>query len=66
MHMIQKASVDLGKAMDEAEVKKKLAQLGAYPHSMTPDEVTQFAVDQRRTWKPIAEKVAKEMVQPAR
>ena len=64
--IIQKASVDLGKAMDDAEVKNKLAQLGAYPHSMTPDEVTQFAVDQQRTWKPIAEKVAKEMVQPAR
>jgi tripartite-type tricarboxylate transporter receptor subunit TctC len=47
--------------MGDAEVKKKLAQLGAYPHPMTPDQVTQFATDQQRTWKPIAEKVAKEM-----
>jgi hypothetical protein len=47
--------------MDDAEVKRKLAQLGAYPRPMTPDQVTQFATDQQRTWKPIAEKVAKEM-----
>jgi hypothetical protein len=40
-------------------LKKKLAQLGAYPHPMTPDEVTRFAVGQQRTWKPIVEKVAK-------
>ncbi len=61
--IIQKASADLRVAMDDAEVKQKLAQLGAYPHAMTPDEVTQFATGQQRTWKPIAEKVAKEMAQ---
>lgn len=61
--IIQKASADLRVAMDDAEVKQKLAQLGAYPHAMTPDEVTQFAAGQQRTWKPIAEKVAKEMAQ---
>ena len=62
--IIQKVSVDLRKAMQDAEVKKKLAQLGAYVNAMTSDEVTQFAIDQQRTWKPIAEKVAKEMTQP--
>jgi tripartite-type tricarboxylate transporter receptor subunit TctC len=62
--IIQKASQDLRKAMDDADVKKKLAQLGAYVHAMTPDEVTQFARDQQRTWKPVAEKVAKEMAEP--
>ena len=61
--IIQKAGADLRVAMDDAEVKQKLAQLGAYPHAMTPDEVTQFATGQQRTWKPIAEKVAKEMAQ---
>jgi tripartite-type tricarboxylate transporter receptor subunit TctC len=61
--IIQKASADLRVAMDDAEVKQKLAQLGAYPHAMTPEEVTQFATGQQRTWKPIAEKVAKEMAQ---
>jgi tripartite-type tricarboxylate transporter receptor subunit TctC len=59
--IIRKASVDLRKAMDDAEVKTRLAQLGAYPHAMTPEQVTQFATDQQRTWKPIAERVAKEM-----
>jgi len=59
--IIQKASVDLRKAMDEVEVKRKLAQLGAYTHAMTPEQVTEFAIGQQRTWKPIAEKVAKEM-----
>jgi tripartite-type tricarboxylate transporter receptor subunit TctC len=61
--IVQKASADLRKAMDDAELKKKLAALGAYVHSMTPDEVTKFAQDQQRTWRPIAEKVAKEMTE---
>ena len=61
--MIQKTSVDLRKAMDDAEVKKKLAQLGAYVHAMTPEEVVQFAVSQQQTWRPIAEKVAAELGQ---
>lgn len=62
--IVQKASVDLRKAMDDADVKKKLAQLGAYVHAMTPDEVTQFARDQQRVWQPVAEKVAHEMSEP--
>jgi tripartite-type tricarboxylate transporter receptor subunit TctC len=47
--IVQKASVEiLRKAMDEAEVKKKLAQLGAYTHAMTPEQVTEFAIGQQR------------------
>ena len=61
--IIQKASVNLRKAMDDAELMVKLAALGAYPHSMTPAEVLTFALDQQRTWRPIAEKVAAEMQQ---
>ena len=49
--------------MDDAEVKKKLAQLGAYVHAMTPEEVAQFAISQQQTWRPIAEKVAAELAQ---
>src|SRR6476620_7271034 len=37
--IIKKASVDLRKALDDAEVKKKLAALGAYVHPMTPEQV---------------------------
>ena len=62
--IVQKVSVDLRMAMNDADVKKKLAQLGAYVHAMTPDEVAQFARDQQRIWKPIAEKVAQEMTEP--
>src|SRR5262249_39663674 len=57
--IVQKASADLRAAMDDAGVKQKLAQLGAYVHAMTPDEVTQFARDQQRIWQPVAEKVAR-------
>jgi tripartite-type tricarboxylate transporter receptor subunit TctC len=60
--IIRKTSTDLRQAMDDAEVRAKLAQLGAYHTPMTPEQVAQFAMNQQRTWKPVAEKVAKEMV----
>jgi tripartite-type tricarboxylate transporter receptor subunit TctC len=59
--IIRKASGDLRKALDDAETKVKLAALGAYLHAMTPEQVTAFAQEQQRTWRPIAEKVAAEM-----
>jgi tripartite-type tricarboxylate transporter receptor subunit TctC len=59
--IIRKTSTDLRQAMDDAEVRARLAQLGAYHTAMTPEQVSQFATDQQRTWKPVAEKVAKEM-----
>jgi tripartite-type tricarboxylate transporter receptor subunit TctC len=62
--IVQKVSADLRKALDEPEVKKKLAQLGGYLHPMKPAEVTAFAQEQQRIWRPIAEKVAKDMAQP--
>ena len=40
-----------------------LAALGAYVHPMTPQQVTAFAEEQQRTWRPVAEKVAAEMQQ---
>ena len=61
--IVQKASSDLRKAMDDPELKKKLAALGAYVHPMTPQQVTAFAEEQQRTWRPVAEKVAAEMQQ---
>ena len=61
--IIKKASVDLRKAMDDAELKQKLAALGAFVHPMTPEQVTAFAQEQQRTWRPVAEKVAAEMQQ---
>jgi len=58
--IIRKTSGDLRKALDDAELKTKLAALGAYLHPMTPEQVTAFAQEQQRTWRPIAEKVARE------
>jgi hypothetical protein len=46
--------------LDDAELKTKFAALGAYLHPMTPEQVTAFAQEQQRTWRPIAEKVARE------
>ena len=40
------------------------AQLGGYVQAMTPAEVVKFAQEQQATWRPIAEKVAKDMAQP--
>jgi tripartite-type tricarboxylate transporter receptor subunit TctC len=61
--MIRKASADLRKALDDEEVKTKLAALGAFLKPMTPEQVTAFAQEQQRTWRPVAEKVAAEMQQ---
>ena len=41
--------------------RAKLAALGAYLHPMTPEQVTAFAQEQQKTWRPVAEKVANEM-----
>jgi len=64
--IIQKASADLRKAMDDAELKKKLAALGAYVVTMSPAEVTKFAQDQQKTWQPVAQKVAKDMTEQSK
>jgi tripartite-type tricarboxylate transporter receptor subunit TctC len=58
--IIEKASVDLRKAMDDAELKTKLSAIGAYVVTMTPAEVTAFAQEQQRTWRPVAERVTRE------
>ena len=58
--IIRKASADLRKALDEPEIKSKFAGLGAFMRPMTPEEVTAFAQDQQRIWRPVAEKVAQE------
>jgi tripartite-type tricarboxylate transporter receptor subunit TctC len=59
--IINKASVDLRKVVEDPEVKSKFGTIGGYVHPMTPAEVTAFAQDQQKTWRPIAEKIAAEM-----
>ena len=43
-----------------------LGAMGAYLHPMTPAEVTAFAEEQQRTWRPVAEQVAKEAAEPSK
>src|ERR1041385_2950717 len=64
--IIQKASVDLRKALDEPELKAKFASTGAYLAPMTPAEVTAFAEEQQRTWRPVAEQIAREATEQSR
>ena len=56
--IVDKVSADLRKALDDAELKSKLAAIGAYLHPMTPAEVTAFAQEQQRIWQPVAEQIA--------
>jgi tripartite-type tricarboxylate transporter receptor subunit TctC len=64
--IIQKLNTDLHEALNDPQTKNKLAQVGAYVHSMTPEQVAVFAREQQMTWRPVAERVAKEMASPGK
>lgn len=64
--IIDKVSADIRKALDDADVKTKLSALGAFLRPMSPAEVTAFAQEQQRVWRPVAEKVAQDAAQQAR
>ena len=59
LHM-RKLGFDIRKVLDEPQVKEKLAALGAYVNPMSADELVNFINSQQKTWKPVAEAVAKE------
>ena len=59
LHM-RKLGFDIRKVLDEPQVKEKLAALGAYVNPMSADELVDFINSQQKTWKPVAEAVAKE------
>ena len=48
------------KALDDPEIKSKLAGLGAFLRPMTPEQVTAFSQEQQRTWRPVAERIAQD------
>jgi tripartite-type tricarboxylate transporter receptor subunit TctC len=58
--LLQKASADLRKALDDAELRSRLAAIGAFVRHMSPDELNAFSQDEQRTWRPILEQLAKE------
>lgn len=58
--IVRKIGFDLHKVLEEKQVKEKLAALGAYLQPMTPAQLVSFIAAQQKTWKPVAEAVAKE------
>ncbi len=56
--IIQKVSADLGKVVDDPELKKKLGRLGSYTRRMSPAETLAFVASEQRTWHPVLEKIA--------
>jgi tripartite-type tricarboxylate transporter receptor subunit TctC len=64
--IINNLGADLTRVLGEAEIKNKLATVGAYVHPMSPAQVKAFVEEQQQTWRPIAQKVAREMAEPAK
>jgi len=56
--IIRKVSADLRTALDDKQVKSKLATIGTYVQPMTPEQLTAFIQEQQKVWKPVAEAVA--------
>src|SRR5271170_6464372 len=56
--IVSKVSVDLAKAMDDPDFKKRLADIGSYSHAMTPDQVLAFVAKEQKTWLPVVAKVS--------
>jgi tripartite-type tricarboxylate transporter receptor subunit TctC len=64
--IIRKANVDLRKALDDDALRERLATMGSYLRSMTPEEVTAFAQEQQHTWRPIAEQIARQAAEQSK
>ena len=55
--IIDKVSADLSKAVGNADFKKRLATIGSYSHTMTPEEVLVFVAKEQQTWLPVVQKI---------
>ena len=64
--IINKVGADLTRVLGEAEIKNKLATVGAYVQLMSPAQVRAFVEEQQQTWRSIAQKVAREMAETAK
>jgi tripartite-type tricarboxylate transporter receptor subunit TctC len=56
--IIGKVSADLTKALNDPDIKTKLATTGSYTHSMTPDQVQAFVAKQQQIWLPVLQRVS--------
>ena len=57
----RKISADLRRALDDPELRTRLAGIGAFVRHMTPDELNAFSQSEQRTWRPILEQLAREI-----
>jgi tripartite-type tricarboxylate transporter receptor subunit TctC len=58
--ILRKINADLRIALDDSEVKTKLAANGGFVRHSSPEEVVAFVQNEQRTWRPILEQVAKD------
>jgi tripartite-type tricarboxylate transporter receptor subunit TctC len=59
--IVRKVAADLRTALADPEIAGKFAALGAYLRYMSPADTTAFTIAEQATWRPIMEKVTKEM-----
>lgn len=58
--IIKKVNADLKIALDDPDVKTKLAANGGFVRHSTPEELVAFVQSEQKTWRPIMEQVAKD------
>jgi tripartite-type tricarboxylate transporter receptor subunit TctC len=56
--IVNKVSVDLAKVVDDPAFKERLANIGSYSYSMTPDQVLAFVQKEQDTWLPVLQKIS--------
>lgn len=57
-HIVNKANMDLNKALHDAEVRQRLDQLMREVQPMSPEETIAFIQGEQKKWKPIVTRVA--------
>jgi len=61
--IVRKVNADLRVALDDPDVKTKLAANGGFVRHSTPEEVVTFVRSEQKTWRPILEKLQQETQQ---
>jgi tripartite-type tricarboxylate transporter receptor subunit TctC len=56
--IIDKVSRDLIVVCNDADLKKKLGQLGSYSRAMNAAQATAFAQDEQKKWQPVLDQIA--------
>jgi tripartite-type tricarboxylate transporter receptor subunit TctC len=56
--IVAKVSADLTKVLGDEDLKKRLAVVGNYPRTMTPEQVIAFVQQQQETWQPVLQRIS--------